>query len=303
MTRTRPPSPQLGTSHVTRGTWHVHPDTSQSGIYTDTNTLVEISRISKVYFSAAATVAVVAGLLDTVFTRNVDISAGCPYLRSLLAVPAEGEDVVAGAELGRHLHLVHHREQEQREPGERGVGPEPVQAWAQRIVKVSVDERSRSFSQYLETAFNMLTCMAFPFKLDISGVHIDTFSKYSVTRNFVVTYGYPPTWARGGELRGPALRHAVSLQVECAAVWLGAGGDGVPGPLGARGPGARHRPVGAEHHAAQRTQSRRSRGGASYLGPESPYCTHCVSPLNLSTVCWKHSSVSASPSAGPRHRR
>ena len=78
--------------------------------------------------------------LDTVFTRNVDISAGCPYLRSLLAVPAEGENVGAGAELGRHLHLVHHREQEQREPGERGVGPKPVQAWAQRIVKVSVDE-------------------------------------------------------------------------------------------------------------------------------------------------------------------
>ena len=45
------------------------------------------------------------------------------------------------------------------------------------------------------------------------------------------------------------------------------------------------------------------RGGANYLGPESPYCTHCVSPLNLSTVCWKHSSVSASPSAGARHRR
>ena len=40
-------------------------------------------------------------------SENLDISASGPDLWRLLAVPAKGEDVVAGLEFSGDLHLVH----------------------------------------------------------------------------------------------------------------------------------------------------------------------------------------------------
>ena len=45
-----------------------------------------------------------------------DAGAAVPNLWCLLAVPPEGEDVLAWAEVGRHLHLVHDGEEELRQP-------------------------------------------------------------------------------------------------------------------------------------------------------------------------------------------
>ena len=49
--------------------------------------------------------------LTTLHLNHLNAGAGAPNLRSVLAVPPEGEDVLARLHLG-HLHLVHDGEEE-----------------------------------------------------------------------------------------------------------------------------------------------------------------------------------------------